>query len=70
MSKIWFWLHWLLEHTPKYVQDQFTSFCWLTTKDPREGVKIILKLFFLTWKESFKKVPKTTIKQRKFAKMP
>ena len=44
---VWFWVHWLAEHTPKCVKYQFTKLGWLTARDPKEGAKYILKFFFL-----------------------
>ena len=44
----WFWVHWLTQHTPKFVKYKFTTFGRLNVRDPREGAKIILKLLFLT----------------------
>ena len=41
-------MHWLAEHAPKYAKYQFTKLGPLTVRDPKEGAKIILKLFFLT----------------------
>ena len=41
-------MHWLAEHAPKYAKYQLTKLGPLTVRDPNEGAKIILKLFFLT----------------------
>ena len=41
-------MHWLAEHAPKYAKYQLTKLGPLTVRDPKEGAKIILKLFFLT----------------------
>ena len=50
MTHIWFWVHWLAEHTPKSGQYKFTKSCRLTGKDPKKGAKIVLKLLILTWR--------------------
>ena len=66
MSLIWFWVHWLAEHTPKSSKDQFTKHLWQTAGVIREGAKIILKLLYLNrrwvmkkwwWKGEKKKSP-------------
>ena len=69
MSYIWFWVHWLAEHTPKSSKYQFIKLAGLTVRNPREGAKIILKLLFLTSMADFNKKPKSTIQHRKWAKM-
>ena len=47
-SFIWFWVRWFADHAPKSVKYIFTNFSRLSGRDPREGVKIILNLHFLT----------------------
>ena len=48
MSYVWFWVHWLAEHSAKSGEYRFTRFDRLTGRDPNEGTKIIQKLLFLT----------------------
>ena len=50
MTYIWFWVHWLAEHTPKSGQYKFAKSCRLTGRDPKEGTIIVLKLLILTWR--------------------
>ena len=72
MTYIWFWVHWLAEHTPKSGQYKFAKSCRLTGRDPKEGTKIVLKLLILTWRPVLgKKVGGlSNIKQRKTARKP
>ena len=46
MSYMWFWVHWLVEHTPKSVKYRFAKFGYLTGSDPKEKAKIILRYLF------------------------
>ena len=69
MSYNRFWVLWLAEHAPKSTQYQFNKFDCLTPKKNRERAKIILRLLFLTRKQIFKKETKSTIYERKTAKM-
>ena len=69
MTYIWFWVHWLAEDTPKSVKYQFTKFVWLTARNLSEEAKIIFEATISNLKVSFKKKPKSTIQQRKLAKM-
>ena len=70
MSCIWVLVHLSVEHVPKSSKCQFTKYGRLTTRDPKEGVKTILKLFFVTLKQILrKKKTKSTIKEIKTAKM-
>ena len=65
-----FWVLWLAEHAPKSTQYECNKFGRLTTKNIREGQKIIMKLLFLTRKQIFrKKKTNSTIERRKRAKM-
>ena len=41
MSYIWFWVQWLVEHAPKFVQYKFNKLGRLTATHPKEGAKII-----------------------------
>ena len=69
MTYIWFWVHWLAEHTPKSGQYKFTNSCRLTGGDTKEGAKIVLKLLILTWRPVLGKIGRT-IKQGKTARKP
>ena len=55
MTYILFWFHWLAEHTPKSVEYEFTKLGRLTARDPKEGVKVVLKFFFLSRKQASRK---------------
>ena len=68
MPYIWFWVHWLAEHAPKFVQYQFNKLGLLTTRDPQEGEKIIWKFVFLSRKQVITKKTNNTMKKRKRAK--
>ena len=68
MTYIWFWVHWLAEHAPKYAQYQFTRFVRLTVRDPKEGAKIILKLLFVTRKRVLIKNQRTLSNKEKLRK--
>ena len=69
MLYIRFWVHWLAEHAPKSVKYQFTKPGVVTSRDTKEGAKIISKWHFPTRWQVFKK-KQSTIKRRKTAKMP
>ena len=55
MPYIWFWVYQLVEHTPKFVQYQFTKLGRLTASDTKKRAKIILKLFILTRRLAFRR---------------
>ena len=67
MPYIWFWVHWLREHSPTSGKYQFTKNGRLA-RDPKEGAKIILKFLFVTWKWAFQKKAKSNTERRKKAK--
>ena len=48
MPYIWLWVHWLVEHSSKFVKYEFIRLGHLTARDPKKGAKIILKFFFLS----------------------
>ena len=48
ITYIWFWVHWLAEHAPKFDQYRFIKFGRLTGRDPKEVAKLILQLLFPT----------------------
>ena len=52
---IWLWVHSLEEHGQKSCKYIFTKSGRLTGRDPSEGVKIILYLHFLTWRQVLRK---------------
>ena len=65
MPYIWFWVHWLAEHAPKFVQYQFNKLGLLTTRDPQEGEKIIWKFVFLSRKQVITKKKKQHYEKKK-----
>ena len=70
MAHIQFWVHRLAEQALKFVKYRFSKFGRLTSRDHREGGKVILKLFFLSKSStSFNKNSKSTIQDRKLVKM-
>ena len=64
LTFIWLWVHWLVEHIPKYTRDQFTKLRQVTARHIRKEAEIIL----FSSKSSFKKKTKSTFEQTISAK--
>ena len=64
MSYIYFWVHYFAEQAPKPPKYQFTKFGRRTERNPKEGAKLILKLFFPR-KQFFRKKQRTLWKEQK-----
>ena len=58
-------MHRLAEHALKSAKDQFTKYFRLTPRYLKQGVKIILKLLFLTWRLVLRKKTKKHYQNKK-----